>query len=452
MNKSNKRPSLSRRVLLISNLGLLLALTVVGWVMDQAFKEKTLHIVKERLESYVEALLPEIEWQQDQWYFPELMPTPRLNQPGSGMYAAILTDQLVWESPSAIGQSLPEYTPLPTNERQFDTPLIFNNERLFRLSQGVEIESENGTQSLTLVLTEHAGNFYRELGEFEETLLTWLIGVSVFWLLMQWWLMTWTMKPLHQLTIDLTQLESGSEALFSEKYPEELTGLTSSLNRLLANERSQLERQRNTLGDLAHSLKTPLAVIQSELGNEPNDKAVIQQQLDNMDEIVAYQLKKAAVAGHRTFTVGVPVIDVLDKIAQTLQKINQHQQIKLSLNVAPGAVFYGEKGDLLELLGNLLENAFKWCDQQIHVTVKTLLMPGRKRSGLVVTIADDGPGIAPERRLALLQRGVRGDEQVTGHGIGLSIVADIVDSYQGSIEIGQDEALQGAVFKIMLPP
>lgn len=452
MKLGTKNRSLTKSVLLVSNAGLLLALAVIGLVMDQAFKEKTLHIVKERLESYAEALLPEIEVVEGQFVFPEQLPSPRMNQPGSGMYAEILSLNEHWRSPSLIGQNLPKVMHVAVNQRRFEAPLVYQDERLFRLSQGVEIEVDALSEPVTIIITEHAGRFYDELWEFEETLLTWLIGVSLFLLGMQWLIMIWAVKPLKQLTKDLTQLEKGDSLIFSEHYPVELLGLTSSVNRLIANERIHLERQRKTLGDLAHSLKTPLAVIQSELGNQESDKKVIQQQLNHMDEIVAYQLKKAAVAGHRTFSVGVPVIDVLDKIIQTLQKIHKSKGIKVKTQVAPGAVFFGEKGDLLELLGNLLENAFKWCDQHIAVTVKTLFVEGRKRTGIKITIADDGPGIPESQRLQLLQRGVRGDEKVMGHGIGLSIVADIVDSYQGNIYIGDDDVLLGALFKITLPP
>lgn len=447
-----KNRSLTKVVLLVSNTVLLLALAVIGLVMAQAFKEKTLHIVKERLESYVEALLPEIEIIEGQLVFPEQLPTPRMNQPASGMYAEIISLNDYWQSPSTLGQNLPKSVLVGTNQRLFESPLEFQGERLFRLSQGVEIESDNSSELVTIVLTEHAGNFYEELWEFEETLLTWLIGVSLFLLVMQWLTMVWATRPLKKLTQDLALLEKGDNLIFSENYPTELMGLTSSLNRLIANERNHLERQRKTLGDLAHSLKTPLAVVQSELGADKSDKEVIQQQLNNMNEIVAYQLKKAAVAGHRTFTQGVPVIDVLDKITQTLQKIYKNKNIKVVTQIAPGAVFYGEKGDLLELLGNLLENAFKWCDQQISVTIKTLFVEGRQRTGLKIYIGDDGPGIPDNKKLSLLQRGVRGDEKVLGHGIGLSIVSDIVDSYQGQITVSEDDLLDGAHFKITLPP
>lgn len=452
MASVTQRVSLTKRVLVTSSVALMLALAVIGLVMYQAFKEKTLHLVKERLESYVLAIISNMEVDGDTLIFPEYLPSPRMEQPGSGMYAQIIVGDQGWESPSVLGQELPVFSAIEVNAREFEAPLEFQGERLFSMRQGFALEGENGPIELTLSVTEDAGNFYRELNEFEENLTTWLIVISSVLVCVQWIIMFWATKPLKRLMADLLRLEKGDELIFSEDYPSELRGLTTSLNRLIENERNNLSRQRKTLGDLAHSLKTPLAVIHSELENSDVDKSLIQQQVMNMNEIVAYQLKRAAVAGHRTFVTGVPVIDVLDKIINTLKKIHPNRNIQVNTQIAPGAEFYGEKGDLMEVLGNLLENAFKWCDQHIDVLVKTLIMEGRKRTGLVIEISDDGPGIPAEKRLELLKRGVRGDEHVKGHGIGLSIVTDIVESYQGELEIKNHETLEGACFKVILPP
>ncbi|MCX7554567.1 ATP-binding protein [Marinicella sp. S1101] len=447
-----QRVSLTKRVLVTSSIALLVALAAIGIVMDQAFKEKTLHLVKERLESYVLGIISNTEVDGDNLIFPEYLPTPRMERPGSGMYAQIIVGDQGWQSPSVLGQDLPEVLEVAVNERVFDAPIEFNGERLFRMRQGFVLTDANGSIELTVSVTEDAGNFYAELAEFEENLLTWLVVISSVLVCVQWIIMYWATKPLKRLTADLLKLEKGDELIFSENYPSELRGLTTSLNRLIENERSNFSRQRRTLGDLAHSLKTPLAVIHAELEGEKIDKDLMQQQILNMNEIVAYQLKRAAVAGHRTFVTGVPVIDVLDKIINTLKKIHPEKNISVSTQIAPGAEFYGEKGDLMEVLGNLLENAFKWCEGNIDVLVKTLYMEGRRRTGLIIEIADDGPGIPVDKSAELLKRGVRGDEKVKGHGIGLSIVTDIVESYQGELKIKSHKTLKGACFKVILPP
>lgn len=447
-----QRTALKTRVLVTSSLALIMALSLMGAVMQQAFKEKTLQLVEERLEGYLYALIAYIEYDGNQLVMPENYPTPRMEQPASGIYGQILIRDFLWQTPSVLGQDIPDIEPLSINQRVFNSREELDDVPYFYLSQGVAIETDDEVIHATIAVSEHAGDFYQELADFRGSLLTWIVVISGGLLVIQWVIMYWATRPLKRLMHDLNRLEKGADAIFSEDYPLELRGLTASLNRLIENERNSLSRQRRTLGDLAHSLKTPLAIVHSELDNQDIDKAVIQQQISHMDEIVAYQLKRAAVAGHRTFVRGIPVIDVVDKIIGSLQKVHHRKNVRVKTEVAPGAEFFGEQGDLMELLGNLLENAFKWCDFHIHITIKTLIKTGRQRTGLMIEIADDGPGIAVQKRETLLQRGVRGDEKVTGHGIGLSIVTDIVDSYQGELSIERDPALQGALFKITLPP
>ncbi len=347
-----QRTALKTRVLLTSSVALIAALSLIGLIMHQAFKEKTLQLVDERLEGYLFAMISYIDYDKNQLVMPDTFPTPRMEQPGSGIYAQILIRDFVWETPSALGQELPPIIALPVNQRIFSTRIKAEGERYFRISQGFAIETESEVIRATLAITENAGPFYQELASFQESLLTWLLAISGGLLIVQWMIMFWATQPLKRLMHDLGRLEQGDEQIFSEDYPLELRGLTASLNRLLENERSHLARQRRTLGDLAHSLKTPLAVVHSELDNITVDKSIIAQQISIMDEIVAYQLKRAAVAGHRTFVRGIPVIDVVDKIVDSLQKVYRNRNVRVHSEVAPGAEFFGEQGDLMELLGN----------------------------------------------------------------------------------------------------
>lgn len=427
---------------------------MIGVVMDRAFKEKTTHLVKERLEGYVFALISVIETtENNQLKVHDNLPIPKLMQPVSGIYAQISSENFNWQSVSMLGVDLPKPENLKTNVTTFNAPLKYKEKDYFRMTRALIFESEEGEIPAILSVTEDAKNYFRELAEFEETLWMWLIFTSVILLGIQGLIMNWSLRPLKRLTENLADLEQGKIDKVNDDYPPELAGLTTNLNRLLENERGNLDRQRKTLGDLAHSLKTPLAIIHSELENEgESNKDLLNEQVVNMNDIVEYQLKRAAVAGHRTFTVGIPVIDKLEQIIRTLNKVYRNKKVKPHLQVAPGAEFFGEHGDLMELLGNLLENAYKWCDQNISVTIKTLTLLNRKRTGLIIEIADDGPGINKEKRSELLGRGVRGDEKVKGHGIGLSIVNDIVESYQGKIEIKFHDLLKGAHFIITLPP
>jgi len=451
---SLKRFSLTNRLLTTATLALIVALSLIGVVMDQAFKEKTMHLVKERLEGYVSALISVIDIdEKGELNVHENLPIPKLEQPVSGIYAQINSKNFNWSSISMIGVELPPPEKLLIGETTFDAPLKFQGKDFFRMTRGLVYDTEFGDIKFTLSVSEDAKNYFRELHEFEDHLWMWLLLTSIILLGIQGLIMNWSLRPLKRLTENLVELEKGKIDSVSDDYPPELAGLTTSLNRLLENERDNLNRQRKTLGDLAHSLKTPLAIIHSGIENSAEtNKKLIHEQVANMNEIVEYQLKRAAVAGHRTFTVGVPVIDKLQQIIRTLDKVTQNKKVQTHLQVAPGAEFYGEHGDLMELLGNLLENAYKWCDQNVSVTIKTLTLLNRKRTGLIIEIADDGPGINVKKRNQLLERGVRDDEKVKGHGIGLSIVNDIVESYHGKIEIKQHALLKGAHFIITLPP
>lgn len=449
-----RRFSLKNRLLTTATLALVIALGLIGIVMDKAFKEKTMHLVKERLEGYVHSLISAVEPTMDNKItVHDVLPIPKLTQPVSGVYAQILSNDYKWQSTSMFGVDLPTPEWLESGKTSFDAPLRYQGTDYFRMTKGLVFETEHGDIPFIVSISEEAKHYFRELDEFKEKLWTWLIVTSITLLGIQGLIMNWSLRPLKRLTDDLADLEKGKIEKVKDDYPSELAGLTTNLNQLLENERGNLDRQRKTLGDLAHSLKTPLAIIHSEIENSGQiNKELITEQIANMNDIVEYQLRRAAVAGHRTFTVGIPVIDKLEQIIRTLNKVNRNKKVITHLQVAPGAEFFGEHGDLMELLGNLLENAYKWCDQNISITIKTLTLFNRKRTGLIIEIADDGPGINKVKHELLLARGVRDDEKVKGHGIGLSIVNDIVESYQGKIEIKNHALLKGAHFIITLPP
>jgi len=167
-----------------------------------------------------------------------------------------------------------------------------------------------------------------------------------------------------------------------------------------------------------------------------------------MDELVAYQLARAAASGHATFAAPIEIEPHAEAIVTGLEKVYAARSVLCEFEIEPSARFYGETGDLLELLGNLLENAFKWARQRVVLNVVRLNPVGTRRPGLEISVDDDGPGIPEEKVEALLMRGVRGDERVQGHGIGLSIVQDIVRSYRGTLTVERAPDLGGARFRI----
>ena len=167
-----------------------------------------------------------------------------------------------------------------------------------------------------------------------------------------------------------------------------------------------------------------------------------------MNELVAYQLSRAATSGRQTFASAVPIAGHAEDLVQSLEKVYAAKNVLCEFDIEDGAVFYGEQGDLLELLGNLLENAFKWASHRVVLVARPLPVRGARRSGLLIIVEDDGPGIPEDQVEHLLRRGVRGDERVQGHGIGLAIVQDLVKAYRGTLAVARSPTLGGAAFSV----
>lgn len=192
------------------------------------------------------------------------------------------------------------------------------------------------------------------------------------------------------------------------------------------------------MSDLAHSLKNPLAVIQSEAGVSPNST----EQLQLINQIIEHQLKRAQSAGQSSWHLGVNVKQIVDKLTSTLSKIYQDKNLSFTEDLDSNATFKGDEADLMEILGNVLDNACKAAQQNILISVSV------KNNQLVIEIADDGKGIDKSQQAVILSRGGRADTYQAGHGIGLAIVNDLVSSYQGQLFIGRSTVLSGAVFTI----
>ena len=227
--------------------------------------------------------------------------------------------------------------------------------------------------------------------------------------------------------------------------------MTGNLNALLEGERTRIRRYRDTLGNLAHSLKTPLAVMRQALGaGDTVSKEALNVEIDRMSGIIEHQMKRAATSGGVLLgQAPVDVAPIVSELRVALLKVYGEKDMSLEMLVAPGAQFIGDRADLTELLGNLLDNACKWCRSRVQIEVGIEEDAGT-RGALRLAIDDDGPGIAENDRAKVLERGGRADEATPGHGIGLSMVHDTVALYGGTMRIDSSK-LGGARFELRLP-
>ncbi|MCW5578149.1 MAG: two-component sensor histidine kinase [Dokdonella sp.] len=453
--------SLQARSLAAASTVLAGFLALAFFALDNAFYSAAQSALHERLQGYMYAYLAAADTTRSGALIPpEVGPDPRFDRPTtSGLYAAILGNKIAgskarqWRSPSALDRDLPFDQPLPRGEARFEGPLATSVGTLYVLAQGVDWLTEGKSElHLTIYVAEDSATLDQQRVAFRRTLLFWLGILGTALLLLLLLVLRWSLAPLRRVAIDLAEVERGAQERLGGAYPIELRGLTRSIDNFIEGERERVKRYRNTLSDLAHSLKTPLAVMRSQLESEADGKTLrwnVLEQVGRMDEIVAYQLSRAATSGHQTFATPLPIEPYAEEVVRSLEKVYAGKNILCEFELDAAARFHGDQGDLLELLGTLLENAFKWARRR--VLLGTQVVAGEQRAGMTLWVEDDGPGIADDQVEHLLQRGVRGDERVQGHGIGLSIVQDIVKAYRGELQVSRSPLLGGARFSVTLP-
>jgi signal transduction histidine kinase len=229
------------------------------------------------------------------------------------------------------------------------------------------------------------------------------------------------------------------------RYPREVAPLAAAMNGVLDNDVELIERARTHVGNLAHGLKTSLAIVAAELDGAA-DRQVLQQQVRVMRRLIEHHLgRAAAVAGAgRALGVAVPVRAVTEAIADALRRVFADRKLEIEIDMAADTVFRGQREDLEEIVGNLMENGCKWATRRVRVSARP------EGDSLVLTIEDDGPGMASGRAAEAARRGKRLDEKGSGWGLGLSIVSDLVDVNGGAIDFSRSP-LGGLAVRVRLP-
>ncbi len=437
--------SLAGRLLLASALLLPLFLGATGLYLDRSQRIGIEAAVAERLQLQILTLLSEAEFDQA-LQLPEQLLEARFNRPDSGLYALVSDGdgQLLWSSPSALTLELevfPSGLPmLQTGSEHFE-----RRDSVFQNSYQVVWETDSGSAvPLLFTVREVVEQADAQLAAYRQSLIVWLGGSALLLFACQALILYWGLRPLRTLAGDITNIESGAADELGHAYPREIQTVTSSLNTLLASEKKRRERARNTLADLAHSLKTPLAVVRGADTKDPDYPQLVREQTGHMEQIVAYQLQRAIGGSHQLLQM-VPVDAVLQRLQTTLSKVYAEKGVEMELDTQTESVFRGDARDLMELLGILMDNACKYGEHRVRVTAS-----GGGSKPLVIVVEDDGHGIPPELRQSVLARGMRADRLQSGHGIGLAVAADLVDSYLGTLQVDKSE-LGGASLRIVLP-
>lgn len=441
--------SIRARLGLATLLILLLFIVLTAVALERAMVKRALQAQNAQLENLIYNLLAAIEPNTDghlQMDAGRLF-NERLMTPSSGLYASLMDAEYtdVWRSDSLIIET-PPVARSAVGEWHFDQVQDANATTYFRLSFGFSWPDQQSRMlRYTLVAFETAEDFAIEVAEFRNTLWLWLSVVAVLLVVVIVLVVGWGLSPLRRISAEIHAIETGQREHLSSSYPSELQPLTQNLNALLVRERAQLQRYRNALADLAHSLKTPLAVLSGLSQSGDTQQQTLQEQTERMNQIVAYQLKRASAAGGGVFNTPLALEPVLQKTVRALRKAWQARGVEIGLHSEPGLRLRMDEGDLIEIVGNLLDNACKYGAGQVLVRVS------RDASGLCLRVEDNGPGVPPERAESLLQRGQRMDQKEEGQGIGLAVVAEIIAAYEGSVEFQKSQALQGACLLVCFP-
>jgi two-component system sensor histidine kinase PhoQ len=450
--------SLSSRLLISVSFLLLLFFGITIAVLNTAFTEAGEQARRDILDGHLVALLAAAEPDDDdELALPDRLREPRFGQIGSGLYGELRNEsgEVIWRSQSALGLEIPEGVTPELGNHLFAREQLVDETPLLTLSLAVEWEfDDESSKSYVFKVAESLDSFNAQIAGFRGQLFGWFAAVAATMLLAFSFLLRGLMKPLRKIETEIGEIESGDRASLSNKFPTELTGVARNMNLLIDSERARSDRYRFTLDNLAHSLKTPLAAMRALLGDQQNANfgERFNEQIDRMDEIVRYQLRKpAASVADNLVLQSVNVDKEITRLIDGLKKVYHDKHPEFDVSVEPGMQFRGDTGDFLELAGNLLDNACKWCKKKVRISVVPSAGAKAIASGMVLCVADDGPGIPQDAADALLQRGMRLDESTPGHGIGLAVVKDIARSYGGQLSI-KDSKLGGAEITVSIPP
>jgi two-component system sensor histidine kinase PhoQ len=311
------------------------------------------------------------------------------------------------------------------------------------VSYGVNWAAGERAAPLLLSVVEDRSEFDREIAVFARTLWTWLGGAGLLLLLAQILLLQWGLAPLRRVTAEIRRIEDGEQARIEGRYPTEIAPLTDNLNTLIQQERVRQGRYKEALSYLAHSLKTPLAVLRNALAEPAQLPAAVQQQVARMDDIVQHQLGRAGAGGATRFAPPVLIAPVLDRVRDALAKVYAEKELAITTECVPDLSWRIDEGDLFEILGNVMDNAAKWAKSRVAARA------WREDGRLLVRVEDDGPGFSDTE--SILQIHVRGDERVPGHGVGLAVVNDLVASHHGELKLSRSGELGGGRVEIVLP-
>ena len=433
-------------------LVLFFGLTV--FLLDMLFRHAAERSLRELMDAQMVAVIAAADPDGPESVTPTAVLETRFDTPGSGLYAEIrsASGESVWRSQSTTGTAVQFGPPLEGGQRSFFYTAIAGTDiRLAVASRGIVWDLHGKPVRFTFSVASSLEAFEDQVASFRQQLVGWFAGLALLFVATLALLLRWLGQPMRRLEREIKEVEAGTREKLSEEWPSELAAVTGNLNALLEGERARIRRYRDTLGNVAHSLKTPLAVMRQALGaGHSSNSKVLDAEIERMNGIIEHQMKRAATSGGVLLgQAPVDLAPIVTELRVALLKVYGNKDLLFENAVAAGTQFIGDRNDLTELLGNLLDNGCKWAQARVRIAAE-IDAKSTSRTALIIVIEDDGPGIAEADRAKVLERGGRADEATPGHGLGLSMVHDTVALYGGTMRI-DGSPFGGARLELKLP-
>ena len=332
--------SLRRRLLFFATLLLVLFLGITAIGLNKAFKKSVLSNAEDALQNQILLLIANVDVIDGSMVASDVLSEPRLTQTDSNLFAQIIgqDNKVIWRSPSLLDQQLP-LLERALGEFQFFEKSDWHTP-IYSTTLGLEWETEQGDIPFTIQVAEYSTVYTKRLARYQRTFGLWLSILGAVLLILLLILLGWALKPLKKVSKQVNEIEQGQRQRFDEDYPLEVSRLTQNLNQLLAFDEQRINQQKEVLGNLAHSLKTPIAVMKG-LNYSDVNKVEADTQLGVMQNIIDYQLQSASTVGRRRFSKPIEIQTATEQIINSLNKLHKEKGFNVSLDLKQGTVFYG---------------------------------------------------------------------------------------------------------------
>src|SRR3954469_77073 len=436
--------SLALRLFLSATAVTVVILLITGVVLSSLYRDGVERSFDRRLDVYLKTLVAEVSAPEDSEKLPQALSEPLFDLPLSGWYwqtiklsgvkPEVKSSRSLWDGGLPHLEDLNVPTgPDGTRKRYVTGP---EEQRLRLIERTVDLGEEG---RYLVAVAGDAQEVEEEAQSFDRALAITFGVLAVVLLLTTMFQVRFGLAPLKRISESLAAIRSGTAERLEDRFPEEIAPLARETNALIDANREIVERARTHVGNLAHALKTPLSVMMNEAAARGDDPLAgkVREQTTIMREQVTRHLERARIAA-RVAVVGsiTDVVPVVQALARTIEKTHHEKNIAIDLDIqAADARFRGERQDLEEMVGNLVDNACKWAGARVSIEVM-VEQPEPGRQIVRIVVDDDGPGLTPSQREQVSRRGQRLDETKPGSGLGLSIVVELAGLYGGALNLG----------------